>query len=130
MATLPQGQEPSPFMQPQAHLLSLLSQAIFWNSLGIHPSHPRKHFILTMNFSSPPGQCVTSCVLTFEPKFGWRGRLPLRSDRIRKQQSPRITSTVRKATRSLKGRLGNCTVPLQLDGYWPQQVPKPSLHSC
>lgn len=102
----------------------------FWNSLGIHPSHPRKHFILTMNFSSPPGQCVTSCVLTFEPKFGWRGRLPLRSDGIRKQQSPRITSTARKATRSLKGRLGNCTVSLQLDSYWPQQVPKPSLHSC
>lgn len=60
----------------------------FWNSLGIYPSHPRKHFILTMNFSSPPGQCVTSWVLTFEPKFGWRGCLPLRSDHIRKQAKP------------------------------------------
>lgn len=38
MATLPQGQEPSPFMQPQAHPLSLLSQAIFGTALGIHPS--------------------------------------------------------------------------------------------
>ena len=60
----------------------------FWNSLGIYPSHPRKHFILTMNLSSPPGQGVTSWVLTFEPKFGWRGRLPLRSDHIRKQAKP------------------------------------------
>ena len=29
----------------------------FGNSLGVHPSHPRKHFILTMDFSFPPGQC-------------------------------------------------------------------------
>lgn len=46
------------------------------------------------------------------------------------RQSSRITSTVRKATRSLEGRLGNCTVSLHLDGYWSEQAPKPSLPSC
>lgn len=46
------------------------------------------------------------------------------------RQNSRITSRVKKATSSLEGRLGNCTVSLQLDGYWSEQAPKPRLHSC
>lgn len=129
MATLPQGQEPSPLCNPKLIRFPYFLKP-FLEQLRHSPFSPQKALYSNNELFIPSWPMCDIMCLDIWTKVWMRAAFLWEVIVSEKQQSPRITSTVRKATRSLKGRLGNCTVPLQLDGYWPQQVPKPTLHSC
>lgn len=98
----------------------------FWNSLGIHPSHPRKHFILTTELFIPSWPMCDIMCLDIWTKVWMEGPPPLRSDGIRKQQSLGLQAQQEKQPGLSKAgwETAQCHSARRL---WPQQVPKPSL---